>query len=1062
MNHDNLTVEKIKEALSFLDYEDRDEWITSAMAVKSELGESGMAVWLDWSSMGSSYKLADAKAVWKSVKATGKVRIGTLIHLAMQRGFKLGEFQPVSDFVKEERRIRREKAEAESKKEEMVIADRQEKKAVEAKELFESLEDCTAHPYTNKKEVSCFGLKSGSWTYKEDGELKVESNALIMPLMTFENGIVSVQAIFADGNKKMMGGAIKSGAFHVIGDQTDVVVIGEGYATCATIHEATGLQVFVALDAGNLIKVAKAVRENRINARIIIAADNDQYKKSNTGLKSAVKAACMVDADIVYPIFRDLSTRPTDFNDLAHLEGLDEVKGYFNTFSAYNSNKDKNNIGDYSAWDLAWIENAEKVLEESSSEIEVAQAAKVVALKLSQDVPAFLTIDKIRSHIDHPLLSRNTHLSIMKQVQWSVFNRKRMAMTAIKPESWGNKHDHVVVSDLSDLVVSSPVTLISAPMGAGKTKKVIKPFSDESDSFLAVAHRRSLISDLSKTLKIQSYDSVKSAEHALSVDKLAVCLPSTQSLTLKPFIDRAYNIAIDEVSQNIRFTSSRECKVNGANQESVFSGLQKIIGESKKIIACDASIDKMTLDFFEASRPDERFTIVEQAPSNKDRNMYLYQEKDAFLTKISIELKNGGKVWLAVESADKAEILSQIFDCEKTILITSKTTKTKKVKDFLENIEVNSREYDLVIASPAISSGVSVEHQKQLIDENGSPVLVADPHFTLIAGMASGHSICFSDFAQMLGRVRYVKDYHIHLAKNNLKNNNLTELSILTGLRQAAAMEGGQIKETKYSEFKAHIEVKEDIYRSDFANGLVWFLEYFCFKVKPGFVADMDLSLGDEMKSLSEEKKEYVRNKIKLARKISQDEYDAIESSPALTEDQSFEITAFKLRRAFRIGFDHNICNEDIDMYENLSKVERFAALLGLKKEYDDSALNISLRSFQDAKIQACLLMFKDFDFDCITSDDCDEMIKRVALNKNRFLLSSLKLVPSCYGEWKEDKSGKLKDYSIPSRTGKSVASILDKFGLSWSRANGRDGNYYKVNQEKYNSMKKYAEMRYS
>ena len=96
----------------------------------------------------------------------------------------------------------------------------------------------------------------------------------------------------------------------------------------------------------------------------------------------------------------------------------------------------------------------------------------------------------------------------------------------------------------------------------------------------------------------------------------------------------------------------------------------------------------------------------------------------------------------------------------------------------------------------------------------------------MIAGMASGHKICFSDFAQMLARVRYVDHYHVFLQPNNKRFEHVNAISILTGLRQAAMLEGATIKENEYSAFKAHIEATEEMYRADFANGFCWFLEY--------------------------------------------------------------------------------------------------------------------------------------------------------------------------------------------------------------------------------------------
>ena len=149
----------------------------------------------------------------------------------------------------------------------------------------------------------------------------------------------------------------------------------------------------------------------------------------------------------------------------------------------------------------------------------------------------------------------------------------------------------------------------------------------------------------------------------------------------------------------------------------------------------------------------------------------------------------------------------------------------------------------MIIASPAISSGVSVEHE-------------GSPHFTMIAGMASGHSICFSDFAQMLGRVRYVPHYHVCLQANNKRYEHVNASSILLGLRQAAMLEGSTIKENEYSKFKAHIEATEEMYRADFANGFVWFLEYYCFEMVQGLVANVDYTLSEKMKELSKDKTE--------------------------------------------------------------------------------------------------------------------------------------------------------------------------------------------------------------
>ena len=52
------------------------------MAVKSELGEAGFEVWDEWSQQADSYNAKDARDVWKSIRANGKVTGGTLFHEA--------------------------------------------------------------------------------------------------------------------------------------------------------------------------------------------------------------------------------------------------------------------------------------------------------------------------------------------------------------------------------------------------------------------------------------------------------------------------------------------------------------------------------------------------------------------------------------------------------------------------------------------------------------------------------------------------------------------------------------------------------------------------------------------------------------------------------------------------------------------------------------------------------------------------------------------------------------------------------------------------------------------
>ncbi|MDP4743749.1 MAG: DUF3987 domain-containing protein [Porticoccaceae bacterium] len=168
------------------------------------------------------------------------------------------------------------------------------------------------HPYLDRKNIN----PNGTRLYK---------NALAIPMCS-GGEICSLQFIAEDGSKKFLSGGRVSGCYFSIGNTTgaEALCIAEGFATGATIHQATGYPVAVAFNAGNLETVAKAMRERFPNLPLIICADDDAATEGNPGITKANHAAKVTGAKIARPVFGD--TRPegvTDFNDMAALVGLD-------------------------------------------------------------------------------------------------------------------------------------------------------------------------------------------------------------------------------------------------------------------------------------------------------------------------------------------------------------------------------------------------------------------------------------------------------------------------------------------------------------------------------------------------------------------------------------------------------------------------------------------------------------------------------------------------------------------------------------------------------------------
>ena len=206
----------------------------------------------------------------------------------------------------------------------------------------ESVPADDSHPYLVRKGVRSYGLRATTWSKcNEYGEewLRVP-NALVVPIGLVNGKIVSLQAIFPDKNNPMgrdkdfMSGGRKRGAFFIIGTPPvdgETIVIAEGYATAATIHDATGWCVAVAFDAGNLVPVAEELRALLPpGVLFVVAADNDRWTSmgdiENPGVHFAERAAYAVRGRLVVPEFADLDGRPSDFNDLYLREGIDIVQ----------------------------------------------------------------------------------------------------------------------------------------------------------------------------------------------------------------------------------------------------------------------------------------------------------------------------------------------------------------------------------------------------------------------------------------------------------------------------------------------------------------------------------------------------------------------------------------------------------------------------------------------------------------------------------------------------------------------------------------------------------------
>ena len=187
--------------------------------------------------------------------------------------------------------------------------------AADAVQRWQTAKHCAAHAYLASKGAQAHGVRVDT------------SGALIVPMRDAAGALCSLQTITPDGDKRFLSGGRVKGCYHSIGKPAGVLIVCEGYATGASIHEATGHAVAVAFNAGNLEAVALALHAKYPAVKLIIAADDDHQTEGNPGMSKARAAAQAVGGLLAVPVFPvDRPDKATDFNDLHQLAGADAVR----------------------------------------------------------------------------------------------------------------------------------------------------------------------------------------------------------------------------------------------------------------------------------------------------------------------------------------------------------------------------------------------------------------------------------------------------------------------------------------------------------------------------------------------------------------------------------------------------------------------------------------------------------------------------------------------------------------------------------------------------------------
>ena len=182
------------------------------------------------------------------------------------------------------------------------------------------------HPYLARKGVQPHGLR-------------VYRGALLVPARDATGVLHGLQFIGASGAKRFLKGARVQGLYCLLGSPgdggrgephvaaRDVVCVVEGFATGASVHEATGHAVAVAFHAGYLAAVARVIGDRYPAGPRRGVCRRRPRHAGNPGLTHARQAALAVGGLLAIPDFGpDRPAGTSDFKDLHRHRGLSAVR----------------------------------------------------------------------------------------------------------------------------------------------------------------------------------------------------------------------------------------------------------------------------------------------------------------------------------------------------------------------------------------------------------------------------------------------------------------------------------------------------------------------------------------------------------------------------------------------------------------------------------------------------------------------------------------------------------------------------------------------------------------
>lgn len=495
--------------------------------------------------------------------------------------------------------------------------------------------------------------------------------------------------------------------------------------------------------------------------------------------------------------------------------------------------------------------------------------------------------------------------------------------------------------DIDAIIKNKGFVSLNARMGTGKTRYVCVPLCDKSRAQdlipIVICHRVSLCDELSAITNTVSYRELTAkgaeltdARQRANKQGLTICLNSLNASPIQAYLKEHKDklvVFIDEYQQTLSAIAGSHVK--GELKTPILNALKSVIKNAQSLVVADADMNDYVLNIAKHIRGKQQPDIyfAERDISHKVINISLAHGKDtepfdAATVQMQQHLDRGEKF---VVYANRQRIcvavkkmITDNYPEKKTLLICGEGLgDTEQYKTFKRNAEEESQNYDVVIISPSITSGVSV----------------INPEFKTAFCLYDGSSIAHFEAIQQMMRFRNVDNFHMVIGTQKKAGEHI-RLSP-KDYEQALAKSNYTVEEFNphdgINRLDEHTKDNTHKSRAHFAQFMILRLKELGYTVHlDNAVPKPDILMYPLMEVTAEVGEQQLQNTLK-AKDVSNAEYYVLKQrEDELSSDDTYILKKHEIKAVLNIPQGTELTKEHLDFYaggRGIPSLRRFCAL---------------------------------------------------------------------------------------------------------------------------------------